>query len=242
MTVTNPALPVSPSSTSTTTNAPTVITVAIPEVGSPDPTTVVTVAPPTSAVPAPPVVETPVVTEAPGPVSSPVEISTAWDWHEHFSPYDLAQHQLYSNDCGVTAAQALLRSNGYDADHDTLFDDAISGGFHSGRGPHKGWNGPYKMVDYLETFGMDAHMEAFNHQNVDAHLAEGRPFIVSTERHYFVISGQDERCQLIAGATGEVVGMGDTVTYNELANFGGAHRIIVVDSVGAEVRTPAFHL
>lgn len=218
-------------------------------------TPVTTAAPPTTAVEAPsiseaaeasaPAVREAAPAEAPAETVPPEAVAPApveWNWQTKYSPYDLAQRQLHSNDCGVTAAQALLRAHGYDADHETLFDDAISGGFHAGRGPHKGWNGPYKMVDYLGTFGLQARMEAFNRENIDSELMQGKPIIVSTERHYFVISGIDEQGNLIAGATGEVVGMGPVITYKQLKDFGGAHRIIVVDDTSkpAEMREPAF--
>lgn len=195
-------------------------------------TTVVATSSPTTSV---------LVSDSPPPVE---EAPAAWDWHLAFSPEELAPHQLYSNDCGVTAVRAELRAHGVDADQDLLFDDAIAGGFHAGRAKGRGWNGPYRMVEYLQSFGLDAHMEAFSQDNLQRQLDQGKPVIVSTERHYFVISGQNEDGALIAGATGEVVGMGSTLSYRELSQFGGAHRIIVVDSTDrlAETRLPATSL
>ena len=223
-TVVSLAPPTSTTEAPTTTLAPTTTT---------DAPTTTTEAPTTSEVPTTSVLETP-TTETP---------SAPWDWHAHFSPYELAPHQAYSNDCGVTAVRAELRAHGLDATQDEIFDDAIAGHFHAGRAKGNGWNGPYKMVDYLQTFGLDARMEAFNQSNVQQLVDEGKPFIVSTERHYFVISGEEDG-RLIAGATGQVVGFGDTLTYNQLSSFGGAHRIIVVDSSDAlePIREPLVSL
>ncbi|MFN8614022.1 MAG: hypothetical protein U0931_41200 [Vulcanimicrobiota bacterium] len=220
------------------TESTTVVTTLAP----PEQTTVVvsttvpsTVAVTTTTLPAPPVTESTTTTTAapePPPEPTPEAASTSWDWHEHFSAYELAPHQLYSNDCGVTAVRAELRAHGLDATQDEIFDDAIAGHFHAGRAKGNGWNGPYKMVDYLQSLGLDARMEAFNQTNVRDLLDQGKPFIVSTERHYFVISGEEDG-RLVAGATGEVVGLGSSLTYNQLSGFGGAHRIIVVDSTEA---------
>lgn len=219
--------------------AAVVVTVSAPPTTITLPSTTTSQAPPTTIAEPPPTT----LSEAPPPseTAPPNETASVWDWQEHFSPFELAPHQLYSNDCGITATRALLRSHGMDASQDELFDDAVAGNFHSGRAPGHGWNGPYKMVDYLQSFGLDAHMQPFSQSNLEADLSEGKPVIVSTERHYFVISGQTESGDLIGGATGEVVGLGPTFSYQQLSHFSSAHRIIVVDNTQplGESRLPA---
>lgn len=152
-----------------------------------------------------------------------------------YDPYSLAPRQKYSNDCGVTAARSMLRANGYDADQDTLFADAKSKGYHNGNA----WNGPGQMANYLKSFGMDAQTEAFSRENIDRQLADGKPVVLSTYDHYFSISGKDDQGNYILGATGDVVGMGQTASYDRLAGYSSQHTLITSNGMNGTPRQPA---
>ena len=152
-----------------------------------------------------------------------------------YDPYTLAPRQKYSNDCGVTAARSMLRANGYDADQDTLFADAKQKGYHNG----DAWNGPQQMANYLQSFGMDAKTEAFSRENIDRQLADGNPVVLSTAKHYFSISGKDDKGNYILGATGDVVGMGPTASYDALASYSSQHTLITANGMNGTPRQPA---
>lgn len=152
-----------------------------------------------------------------------------------FDPYTLAPRQKYSNDCGVTAARSMLRANGYDADQDTLFADAKSKGYHNGNA----WNGPGQMANYLKSFGMDAQTEAFSRENIDRQLADGKPVVLSTYDHYFSISGKDDKGNYILGATGDVVGLGQTASFDRLAGYSSQHTLITSNGMNGTPRQPA---
>lgn len=156
-----------------------------------------------------------------------------------FDPYELAPAQKYGYDCGVTATRAALRASGFDGDQDAVLQDAVAKGFHTGAGG--AWTGPDSMAKYLNSYGVDSKVEPFSQKNINEQLGEGNPIILSTNRHYFVISGQTEDGKYIVGETGKVVGKGTTMSYEELANFSGGHQLVTVDSQHppASTRPPA---
>ncbi|MBX3167985.1 MAG: C39 family peptidase [Candidatus Eremiobacteraeota bacterium] len=158
-------------------------------------------------------------------------------------PYELAPHQKYSFDCGVTATRAALRAAGFDGDQDAILDDAIAKGYHTGR-DNGAWTGPANMSKYLQSYGIQSENEPFSQKNIEAQLESGNPVIVSTDRHYFVISGKDENGNYIVGDTGTVVNKGTAISYSDLAAFSGNHTLVTIDAQNPPegTRSPASRL
>lgn len=164
----------------------------------------------------------------------------AYDWRRVYGPDKLAPPQLGPNDCGVTASIALMRAAGLDGDQAAMFRDAQTRGAHNG----SEWNGPGSMPGYLESFGVKAHTEPMSWQRIDQELAAGRPVVVSTRAHYFVISGKDER-GYNTGSTGQKVGGGTHWSQADLNRYSSQHTLVVLDpdqQPPDEPRPPAFRV
>ena len=161
----------------------------------------------------------------------------------NIDPYELAPHQKYGYDCGVTATRAALRAAGFDGDQDAILDDAIAKGYHTGRNDGA-WTGPANMSKYLQSYGINSENEPFSQKNIESQLESGNPVIVSTDRHYFVISGKDENGNYIVGDTGTVVNKGTTISYSDLAAFSGGHTLVTIDAQNPPdgTRSPASRL
>lgn len=163
-----------------------------------------------------------------------------YDWHQAYGPDKLAPPQLGPNDCGVTASLALMRAVGLDGDQAAMFRDAQARGAHNG----SEWAGPGSMPGYLKSFGVNAHTEPMNWQRIDQELAAGRPVVVSTRAHYFVISGKDERGYNM-GSTGEKVGGGTHWSQADLNRYSSQHTMVVLDPEQQppdQPRPPAFRV
>jgi LysM repeat protein len=100
------------------------------------------------------------------------------------------------------------------------------------------------MPGYLRSFGVNAHTEPMSWQRIDQELAAGRPVVVSTRAHYFVISGKDERGYNM-GSTGQKVGGGTHWSQADLNRYSSQHTLVVLDPEQQppdEPRPPAFRV
>lgn len=154
----------------------------------------------------------------------------AYDWKQVYGPDKLAPAQRTSNDCGVTASIAMLRATGQDADQAAVLQDAIARGFHSGPGGE--WAGPYSMPRYLQTYGVDASAAPADWSVIDQNLADGKPVVLSTNMHYFVLTGKDDQGRYNTSTTGPALrGRGQYWSQDELKNFSGGHTMITLNSM-----------
>lgn len=90
--------------------------------------------------------------------------------------------------CGLVAAQGMARSLGNTMPMSEIKNIASSNGYYN-----NGMKGPQSEVNLLNKMGIPAHMESGNldWNKVAKTVQAGRPVILDTEQHYFVIEGYD---------------------------------------------------
>lgn len=136
----------------------------------------------------------------------------AFDWRNVYGQTGengLTLPQVTGVDCGPNAFSTILRSRGYNADVAQTFTYAKTHGGSSGVMYHSGeaFSGPQNMVRMLrEEAGVDASSTRIDPggqgwDQVDKELAEGRPVILSSTGHYWVVSAKNANGQYYAGAT-----------------------------------------
>lgn len=135
--------------------------------------------------------------------------------------------------CGPIAATAAARALG----KNVTLDQAREVGMRNGNyGYDEGMRGPESQVRMMRDLGMQAHTEnPVNWDKVKEQLAQGRPVIMSTPKHYFVIEGYNAQtgkfdCGNSALAMKASGGTQTELSPAELANWGGgAPTAIVLD-------------
>jgi hypothetical protein len=128
-------------------------------------------------------------------------------WQEAYGPNGergLISRQVTDVDCGPNAFATILRSRGYNVDPSQAFKFARMTNYHDGNQ----FRGPDMMVQMLQKeAGLKATSVqiAPNGQNwdkIDQELAEGRPVMLSSPGHYWVVSAKDPTTgKYYAGAT-----------------------------------------
>ena len=101
------------------------------------------------------------------------------------------------------------------------------------------------MSNFLRSHGVHANdPEALNWNRVNQELAAGRPVVLSTDAHYFVISGRDEQGRYQTGNTGAEINGRRNWTAAELQGYSGGHTLVTLkDTNGpAQPRPPAHSL
>jgi hypothetical protein len=157
-----------------------------------------------------------------------------FDWREAF-PFDpngesgLIQRQTASNDCGPNAFATILRARGYNANPADAFTFAVDHKYHTGRGPAGEFTGPANFARMLrEEAGLDAQAGKIDWDVIDRELAEGRPVVLSSRTHYYVLAAKDERGRYYAGETGRVTGNGAWVARNGMVYAGASPDTMIV--------------
>jgi hypothetical protein len=143
-----------------------------------------------------------------------------FQWQDAYGPTGekgLISHQVDLVDCGPNAFSTILRSRGYNADPRQTFNFAIDRGYHSSRLMANGkysdgeFSGPDNMVRMLkDEAGLQASSAPISPdgkgwEKVDSELAAGRPVMLSSPGHYWVISSKDPN-------TGKYYAGGTTLT------------------------------
>lgn len=130
----------------------------------------------------------------------------AFRWQDAFGPTGekgLISQQVTEVDCGPNAFSTILRSRGYNADPNQTFSFARKYGYHNGNE----FAGPAAMVRMLnEEAGLKATSAPITPngqgwEKVDAELAAGRPVMLSSRGHWWVVSAKNDQGQYYAGAT-----------------------------------------
>jgi len=135
--------------------------------------------------------------------------------------------------CGPIAAVAASRATGKPVSLEEARNVALQGGNYT---PGDGMHGPDSEVRLLKDLGIPAHTESpVNWDKVKEQLAAGKPVILSTPKHYFVIEGYNEKtgkfdCGNSALAMKASGGTQTELSPSELANWGGgAPTAIILD-------------
>lgn len=156
-----------------------------------------------------------------------------FNWKEAFGQNGdkgLISRQVTEVDCGTNAFSTILRSRGYNADPAQTFVFGKRTGYHNG----SEFTGPDNMVRMLrEEAGLNATSADISPngqgwQKVDAELAAGRPVILSSPGHYWVISAKNEQGQYYAGAT-TLKGNPEWMARGGFVYGGAANRAIFAD-------------
>lgn len=135
--------------------------------------------------------------------------------------------------CGPIAAVAAGRALGKDISLAQAREVALNGGNYS---PGDGMKGPESEVRLLKDLGIAAHTESpVNWDKVKEQVQSGRPVILSTPNHYFVVEGYNAQTgkfdlgnsALAMKASG---GTQTELSPSEIANWGGgAPTAIILD-------------
>lgn len=128
-------------------------------------------------------------------------------WQDAYGPNGdrgLISAQVTAVDCGPNAWATLMRSRGYNVDPREAFKYARNTGYHNGQE----FTGPANMVRMLnQESGLQASMSPISPDGkgwdkIDQELAEGRPVILSSPDHYWVIAAKNPQTgQYYAGKT-----------------------------------------
>jgi hypothetical protein len=127
-------------------------------------------------------------------------------WQDAFGPTGeggLISSQVTKVDCGPNAFSTILRSRGYNADPAKTYTFALQTKYHNGNE----FAGPDAMVRMLhDEAGLEASSSPISPDGrgweaVDKELAEGRPVILSSRGHYWVVSAKDANGKYYAGPT-----------------------------------------
>lgn len=128
-------------------------------------------------------------------------------WQDAYGPNGekgLISHQVTEIDCGPNAFSTIMRSRGYNNDPREAYAFALAHRYHDGNQ----FTGPDNMVNMLnKEAGLQATSVAIdpsgkNWDQIDKELAEGRPVMLSSPGHYWVVSAKDPATgKYYAGAT-----------------------------------------
>lgn len=147
-----------------------------------------------------------------------------FDWKVAFGPTGengLISKQSTGVDCGPNAFATILRSRGYNADPAQTFSFAKQTGYHNG----EEFTGPANMANMLQKeAGLDATDAPIKWSTVDSELDAGRPVVLSSPGHYWVVSARRDGAngeEYYAGQTANVVSNPSWSTQGQF-RYGGA--------------------